>query len=80
MNEKMNLTKTLFIIMTFITGVLFGLYINLFFKEPKKETIVLNEEIICKNIEAMFKYNLKQNAKSKKQLEKEAAINRMLRN
>ena len=55
MNEKLNLTKTLFIIMTFISGVLFGLYINLFFKEPKKETIVLNEEIICKNLEAMFK-------------------------
>lgn len=80
MNEKMNLTKTLLVLMIFTSGVLFGLYINLFFKEPKKETIVLNEEIICKNLEAMFKYNLKQNAKSKKQLEKEAAINRMLRN
>jgi len=80
MNEKMNLTKTLFIILTFSSGVIFGLYINLFTKEPKQERIILNEQIICKNLETMFKNNLNQNAKSKKQLEKEVAINRMLRN
>jgi hypothetical protein len=80
MNEKMNLTKTLFIILTFASGVIFGLYINLFTKEPKQERIILNEQIICKNLETMFKNNLNQNAKSKKQLEKEVAINRMLRN
>jgi hypothetical protein len=80
MNEKMNITKTLFIIMTFVTGVIFGLYINLFIKEPKQETIILNEDIICKNLETMFKNNLNQNMKSKKQIEKEVAINRMLRN
>ena len=76
----MNITKTLFIIMTFVTGVIFGLYINLFIKEPKQETIILNEDIICKNLETMFKNNLNQNMKSKKQIEKEVAINRMLRN
>ena len=75
----MNITKTLFIIMTFVTGVIFGLYINLFIKEPKQETIILNEDIICKNLETMFKNNLNQNMKSKKQIEKEVAINRMLR-
>lgn len=80
MNEKMNLTKTLFIIMTFITGVLFGLYINLFFKEPEPEKVILNEEILCKNLETIFKNNLKQNSKSTKEIEKEVAINRMLRN
>jgi hypothetical protein len=80
MNEKMNLTKTLFIILTFAFGVIFGLYINLFTKEPKQERIILNEQIICKNLETMFKNNLNQNVKSKKQLEKEVAINRMLRN
>jgi hypothetical protein len=80
MNEKMNLTKILFIILTFASGVIFGLYINLFTKEPKQERIILNEQIICKNLETMFKNNLNQNAKSKKQLEKEVAINRMLRN
>ena len=66
--------------MTFVTGVIFGLYINLFIKEPKQETIILNEDIICKNLETMFKNNLNQNMKSKKQIEKEVAINRMLRN
>jgi hypothetical protein len=66
--------------LTFASGVIFGLYINLFTKEPKQERIILNEQIICKNLETMFKNNLNQNAKSKKQLEKEVAINRMLRN
>ena len=80
MNEKMNITKTLFIIMTFATGVVFGLYINLFIKEPKEEKTILNQEIVCKNLESIFKSNLNQNIKSKKQIEKEVAINRMLRN
>jgi hypothetical protein len=80
MNEKMNITKTLFIIMTFATGVIFGLYINIFIKEPKEEKTILNQEIVCKNLETIFKSNLNQNVKSKKQIEKEAAINRMLRN
>lgn len=76
----MNITKTLFIIMTFATGVIFGLYINIFIKEPKEEKTILNQEIVCKNLETIFKSNLNQNVKSKKQIEKEAAINRMLRN
>jgi hypothetical protein len=80
MNEKMNITKTLFIIMTFATGVIFGLYINIFIKEPKEEKTILNQEIVCKNLETIFKSNLNQNVKSKKQIEKEVAINRMLRN
>ena len=80
MNEKINITKTLFIIMTFITGVIFGLYMNIFIKEPKEEKIILNQEIVCKNLETIFKSNLNQNMKSKKQIEKEVAINRMLRN
>lgn len=80
MNEKMNVTKTLFIIMTFATGVIFGLYINIFIKEPKEEKTILNQEIVCKNLETIFKSNLNQNVKSKKQIEKEVAIKRMLRN
>ena len=80
MNEKMNVTKTLFIIMTFATGVIFGLYINIFIKEPKEEKTILNQEIVCKNLETIFKSNLNQNVKSKKQIEKEVAINRMLHN
>ncbi len=80
MNEKMNITKTLFIIMTFATGVIFGLYINIFIKEPKEEKTILNQEIVCKNLETIFKSNLNQNVKSKEQIEKEVAINRMLRN
>ena len=80
MNEKMNITKTLFIIMTFATGVIFGLYINIFIKEPKEEKTILNQEIVCKNLETIFKSNLNQNVKSKKQIEQEVAINRMLRN
>ncbi len=80
MNEKMNITKTLFIIMTFATGVIFGLYINIFIKEPKEEKTILDQEIVCKNLETIFKSNLNQNVKSKKQIEKEVAINRMLRN
>ena len=80
MNEKINITKALFIIMTFITGVIFGLYMNIFIKEPKEEKIILNQEIVCKNLETIFKSNLNQNVKSKKQIEKDVAINRMLRN
>ena len=57
MNEKMNITKTLFIIMTFATGVIFGLYINIFIKEPKEEKTILNQEIVCKNLETIFKSN-----------------------
>lgn len=75
----MNLNKTLFIILVFASGVIFGLYINLFTKEPEPEKIVLNQEIVCKNLEELFKYNQK-NMKSTKQIEKDAAINRMLRN
>ncbi len=79
MNEKMNLTKTLLVLMIFTSGVLFGLYINLFFKKPEPEKIILNEEIICKDLQKIFK-EANPDVKTTKQMEEEAAINRMLRN
>lgn len=80
MNDKMNLTKTMIIILVFISGIIFGLYINLFFKSPEPEKIYLNEDIICKDLQSIFKNNQSQKFKTTKQLEKEAAIKRMLRN
>ncbi len=80
MNEKMTPAKIIFIILVFLFGMLFGLYVNLFFKNPEPEKIYLNEEIICKDLQAMFKNNQITNNKSTKQTEKEIAITRMLRN
>lgn len=80
MNEKMTPAKIIFIILVFLSGILFGLYVNLFFKNPEPEKIYLNEEIICKDLQAMFKNNQITNNKSTKQTEKEIAITRMLRN